>query len=332
MITLAHGSGGKRTHELIEHVFYKYFANEILLQKNDSSLLEVVGRKMAVTTDSFVVKPLFFPGGDIGKLALCGTINDLAVSGAKPMYVTVGFIIEEGFQINTLEQIVMSMAHTAEEAHVKIIAGDTKVVEKGCGDQLFIQTTGIGYIEKNNNIEGNSIKEGDCILINGTLADHGICLLNTRQDLGFNTALKSDCSPLHHLIKNILRTSKKVKFMRDPTRGGLATTLNEIAEISHLSIELYENKIPIREEVNGMCDILGLDPLYIANEGKVLVIVDPEDAAKVLERMREHPLGVHSALVGKVIKDGKSLVYLKTEIGGTRVLPMEEGPLLPRIC
>lgn len=333
MITLSHGSGGKKTLELIKNMFYKYFQNDILLQQNDASILHKLNGKIAVTTDSFVISPLFFYGGDIGKLSICGTVNDLAVSGAKPLYITVGFILEEGLKIDILEKIVMSMAEAARKANVYIVAGDTKVVERGKGDKVYINTTGIGIIENNREVLGiQQIKQGDKVIISGTLGDHGMCIMSEREELGFEVSIKSDCASLNELTKDILSKSKNVKVMRDPTRGGLATTLNEIAEQRRMSIMLYEKEIPIKEEVSGMCEILGFDPLYVANEGKLVLIVSSEDAEKVLKIMKKNLLGEDAKIIGEVINDNKGKVYLRTEIGGTRILNMYEEEMLPRIC
>lgn len=334
VITLAHGSGGRVNSDLISNIFFKHFQNDILMQQNDSSLLQKLNcSKIAVTTDSFVIRPLFFPGGDIGKLSICGTINDLAVSGAKPVYLTAAFIIEEGLNIDTLEKIVVSMAQTAKKANVNIIAGDTKVVERGKGDKIYINTTGIGIIEDDNRIlSANNIKGGDIVLVSGTLGDHGICVINEREDLGISVDIKSDCSLLNILTQDILEVSENIKFMRDPTRGGLATTLNEIAELGKISMVINEKDIPIRDEVIGMCELLGFDPLYVANEGKLVVIASRDDAEKVLEAMKKNPLGRDSKIIGEVIDDNRNNVYLKTKIQGTRLLTMGEGELLPRIC
>lgn len=333
VITLSHGSGGRITHDLIKEIFFKYFKNDILLQQSDSGIVQKLDGEIAVTTDSFVINPIFFNGGDIGKLSICGTINDLAVSGAKPMYITVGFIIEEGLKIGDLEKIVKSMAQTAKQANVKIITGDTKVVEKGKADKIFINTTGIGLIEDEELIlSTNNINEGDKVIVSGTLGDHGMSIVNLREDFGFIAGIKSDCSLLDILAKDILNTSKNIKIMRDPTRGGLATALNEIAELSKMSIVISEKEIPIQDEVMSMCELLGFDPLYAANEGKLVAIVSSYDAEKVLMAMRKNPLGRDSKIIGEVINDNRSRVYLRTEIGGTRILNMPEGELLPRIC
>ncbi|CAH2213310.1 hydrogenase expression/formation protein HypE [Tepidibacter aestuarii] len=332
IITLGHGSGGKLTHNLIEDIFYKYFDNDILLQKNDSSILPKLEGKIAVTTDSFVINPIFFNGGDIGKLSVCGTVNDLAMSGAKPLYITVGFIIEEGFEIENLEKIVESIAITAKNANVKIVAGDTKVVEKGSADKIYINTTGIGVIDKDIYLSGENAKPGDKIIISGSLGDHGVCIMSKRKNLEFDVSVKSDCNLLNKLIEEILDTSNNVKVLRDPTRGGLATTLNEFASHSKRSISINEEDIPVKDEVRSMCEILGLDPLYIANEGKVVLIVSKEDAQRVVEVMRNNPMGKDAQIIGEVLEDNKKIVSLKTDIGGTRLLSMPSGELLPRIC
>ena len=330
IITLSHGSGGKATNKLIDNLFYKYFNNEFLLQKNDSSVLPVINGKIAMSTDSFVINPIFFEGGDIGKLAVCGTINDICMSGAKPLYISVGFIIEEGLPISELEKVVQSIAKTANEAGVEIVTGDTKVVEKGSCDKIYINTTGIGIIEENRAyLGGDKVKNGDKIIISGTLGDHGMCIMNKRENLGFETSIKSDCCLLNKLIEDILSASNNVKVLRDPTRGGLATTLNEH---SNISMEIAEEFIPVKPEVDAMCEILGLDPLFIANEGKVVVIVDKNDADNVLNIMRQNPVGKDSVLLGEAINDGKNKLYLKTKIGGRRIINMPEGEILVRIC
>lgn len=332
IITLSHGSGGKKTHELINKMFYKYFYNEILLEQGDSSILRNLGEKVAITTDSYVINPIFFPGGNIGKLSICGTVNDLAVSGAKPLYITVGFIIEEGLRISDLETIVKSMAETSKECGVQIVAGDTKVVERGSGDKLYINTTGIGIFENEVNLSSSMIEEGDKVIVSGTLADHGITILCERNELSLEAKIESDCNALHLLVRDILSVSKKVKFIRDVTRGGLATILNEIVQEKEISILLNQSTIPVREEISAICEILGLDPLYIANEGKLVLIVSKEDSDKVLKVMKNNPLGKDASLIGEVIKDNREKVYLKTKINGTRILGMSEDELIPRIC
>ena len=310
VISLSHGSGGKATNKLINNLFYKYFDNDILNQKNDSAVLPAINNKIAISTDSFVIKPI------------CGTVNDISMSGATPIYISVGFIIEEGFEISELEKIVKSMADTAKEAGVKIVTGDTKVVERGSCDKIYINTTGIG----------NMVKDGDIILLSGTIGEHGMCIINQRDDFGFDVKIKSDCCLLNKLIKDILSVSDKVKVLRDPTRGGVATTLNEIIEHSNISMEIRENCIPVKKEVAAMCDILGFDPLYVANEGKLLVIVDKEDAEAVLNIMKKNKVGKDSVILGQAIQDGKNKLYLKTELGGKRIISMPDGELLVRIC
>lgn len=332
IITLSHGSGGKITNELIENIFYKYFNNEYLSQNNDSSVLPVVEGKLAISTDSFVINPIFFNGGDIGKLAVCGTVNDISMSGAIPLYITVGFILEEGFKIADLERIVKSIAETAKEAGVKIVAGDTKVVENGSADKIFINTTGVGVIKENRYLTAQNIRVGDKVIISGTLGDHGTCIMSQRNNLEFDNNIKSDCGSLNKLIHKALEVSDNIRVLRDPTRGGLATTLNEISNQGNRSIMLYEDKLPINDEVMSMCEILGLEPLYIANEGKVVLIVASADADKVLEAIKEESMGKNATIIGEVMEDSKGSVYLRTEIGGTRLINMPVGELLPRIC
>lgn len=331
-ISLSHGSGGKQTNDLISNLFIKYFDNEIIRQMNDSAQLYLNNNRIAFTTDSFVVTPAFFKGGDIGKLAVCGTVNDLAMSGAKPLYLTSAFIIEEGYPIENLETIVKSMAEMAERAGVKIVAGDTKVVEKGGVDGLFINTSGIGTIYEGINIEANKAEAGDVVIVNGTLGDHGMTIMCERSGIDIQGELKSDCAPLNSLVDSILDICKNVHVLRDATRGGVAAVLNEIAETSRVSIELEEDSIPISEEVKGACELLGLDPLYIANEGKLCCFVPEKYAHKVLEQMRNHPLGTKAEIIGKVVTEVSQRVYLKTIIGGRRIVDMPSGQQLPRIC
>ncbi|MBK1809862.1 hydrogenase expression/formation protein HypE [Clostridium sp. YIM B02505] len=332
IITLDFGSGGTKTHELINNLFYKYFANDILDQQGDSSIINKLNGRIAITTDSYVVDPIFFPGGDIGKLSICGTINDLAVSGAIPLYITVGFIIEEGMSIKDLERIVISMAVYAKRCDVKIVAGDTKVVERGKGDRIYINTTGIGILEDSININSSRIQVGDKIIVSGTLGEHGLAILCQRQELSFKAKIKSDCNPLDKMIRAILNCSNNIKFIRDITRGGLSTILNEIEYGRGIGMVLYEKLLPIREEVSFICEVLGLDPLYIANEGKVVVIASNEDSDKILQCMRENEFGKDAQIIGEVVEDERERVILKTELGGTRLLTMTENDLIPRIC
>jgi hydrogenase expression/formation protein HypE len=330
-IILAHGAGGKLGHDLVSELFVQAFQNRHLAALEDSATLEVEGR-VAFTTDSFVVSPIFFPGGDIGKLAVCGTVNDLAVAGATPRYLSLGLIIEEGLSLEDLRRIVESIAATAAEAGVQIVTGDTKVVHHGAADRIFINTAGIGTIRPGLELSSRSVRPGDRILINGTIGDHGIAVLSQREGLGFETALESDCAPLNGLIAGVLDGCSQVRCMRDPTRGGVASTLNEIAEASQVGLRLFEEKVPLREEVLGACEMLGFDPLYVANEGKVLVIVGPDDAEAALEAMRAHPLGRQAEIIGEVVAENPGRVTVRTGFGAHRILDMLTGDLLPRIC
>jgi hydrogenase expression/formation protein HypE len=332
-ILLGHGSGGRLSHELVEKIFLKYFGQPDDSFLTDSSLIKTEGGLLAYTTDSFVVDPIFFPGGDIGKLAVCGTVNDLAVSGAVPKYLSAGFIIEEGFSIIQLETIVKSMAKTAEEAGVKIVTGDTKVVNKNKCDKIFINTSGIGFLaERHKGIsKGEKIKAGDKIIINGFIADHGLAVMSKRDSASIKFDGLSDCAPLNHLIQKVLQIAE-VRFMRDATRGGLATVLVELAEQKKTGIEINEIKIPVRDNAKGMCELLGFDPLYIANEGKIVVVVSSEDADAVLTEMKKHPLGKDSSIIGEITGNHKGMVVMQTSVGGKRIIDMPAGELLPRIC
>ncbi|HEY5556874.1 hydrogenase expression/formation protein HypE [Acetobacterium sp.] len=332
MITLSHGSGGVQTNRLINDVFFKYFNNDILNQMNDAAQVELDFKKLAFTTDSFVVNPLFFNGGNIGKLAVCGTVNDLAVSGAKPLYLTSAFIIEEGFSIKELEEIVKSMAEEAHKAGVKIVAGDTKVVEKGSADGIFINTSGIGKIYENVDINCANAKVGDIIIINGSLGDHGMTIMCERNKLGLEGNLKSDCACLNSLVDTMLEAYEGIHVIRDATRGGVAAVLNEISEFSQVTVALEENMLPLKEEVKGATEMLGLDPLYIANEGKLCAFVPEAYAQEVLNAMREHPLGYDAVIIGKVTEESGQKVYVNTVVGGKRLVDMPSGIQLPRIC
>ncbi|WP_279286974.1 hydrogenase expression/formation protein HypE [Heliobacterium chlorum] len=334
-IMLAHGDGGALTHRLVQELFLRHFPHPTLHGLTDGALLPQPNGPMVMSTDSFVVNPIFFPGGDIGKLAVAGTVNDLAVSGARPLYLSVGFILEEGLPINELEQVVHSLAQAAEAAGVAVVAGDTKVVEKGHGDGIYINSTGIGVLPVGRDFGYHRIAPGDIILINGFVGDHGLAILSKRAGLTFDTPVQSDCAPLNGLIETLLERVPKVpsavKFMRDPTRGGVATTLKEIALSTGRDIYLDESSLPLREGVQGAAELLGLDPLYLANEGKVLVVVAPEAAEAVLAIMGEHPLGRDGAIIGRV-SEGTGQVYLRTPLGGHRILDMLAGDPLPRIC
>ena len=330
-ILLDHGSGGRASHELIEKVFVPRFQNPVLNDLNDSAVFDVNGAKLAFTTDSYVVDPIFFPGGDIGSLAVCGTVNDLAMRGAWPRYLSVGFIIEEGFPINDLEQILISMERAAREAGISVVTGDTKVVPKGNADKIFINTAGIGLIPKGIDIAGQNARPGDLVLISGTMGDHGLTILSKREGLSFESSLKSDAAPLNHLVREMLAAGE-IHVLRDPTRGGLATTLNEIARQSQVGIEIYEEAVPIRESVVAAAEILGLDPFYIANEGKLIAILPASQAEAVLAAMKKNSYGQDSAVIGEVKEEHPGKVVMKTIIGGKRLMDMLAGEQLPRIC
>lgn len=332
-ITLSHGSGGKLTHQLINDLFYQYFKNDMLLEAGDSAAFAVKDGRMAFTTDSYVISPIFFKGGNIGKLSVCGTINDLAVSGATPKYISCGFIIEEGFGFHELQSIVQSMADTAKKAGVNIVTGDTKVVQKGCADQIFINTSGIGFIPDDVNLSVRNIKKGDKVILSGTMGDHGTAILLERENLKVQSNIESDCAPLNLLIEPVLKKlSHAIRVMRDPTRGGVATTLNELIAGSGLSIELHEESLPVKEEVKGICEMLGMDPLYMANEGKVIIVADGNQADGVLEILKESPYGKDAAVIGTVTDVFSNKVYLNTLAGGNRIIDMLTGDQLPRIC
>ncbi len=330
-ILLAHGSGGKLTHELVEKGFLKAFGNPLLAKLDDSAVFDLSGR-LAFTTDSYVVNPIFFPGGDIGKLAVCGTVNDLAMSGAKPLYLSLSFIIEEGLPQSELNQIVDSIYKIAQEANVKIVAGDTKVVNRGSADKLFINTAGIGIIAKGINISGSNASPGDKVLLSGPIGDHGIAVVSQREGLSFSTQLESDCAPLASLVAEMLEASPNIHCLRDPTRGGLATTLNELAKQSKVSIRIEEGKIPVREEVLAACEMLGFDPLYVANEGKLVAIVPTKDTDKVLKAMQQNHYAKDAAIIGEVQAEHPGRVVMKTCLGASRIVDMLVGDLLPRIC
>lgn len=331
-IVMGHGSGGKMSQELIQRVFQAEFTSDALLAGNDFAYLSSDDGQLVTSVDAHIVFPLFFPGGDIGKLAICGTVNDVAVSGAIPRYITVAFILEEGLDIATLQRIVHSMQLTALEAGVEIVAGDTKVVEKGKADGVFITTTGIGFVPQGRSIHGANAQPGDQILISGNMGDHGIAVLAARGDLGFETGVQSDAAPLNHMIEQLLQAAPHVHVLRDPTRGGLATTLNEIAAQSNVGMLLDESSMPIQQAVRAASDMLGFDPLYIANEGKVIVIVPPNEKDAALQALRAHPYGKDAALIGEVTSEHPKRVLLKTFIGGTRMLDVMAGEMLPRIC
>jgi hydrogenase expression/formation protein HypE len=333
-IVLGHGSGGKMTHDLVGRLFLPPLDNPILRAGDDSGVIEITsGSRLAISTDAHVVSPLFFPGGDIGRLAVCGTVNDIAMMGATPLYLTASFILEEGLEINLLQKVVASMQAAASEAGVQIVAGDTKVVQKGNADGLFITTSGIGIIPQGVNIGGANARPGDLIILSGPIGDHGIAVLAARGELGFETDVQSDVAPLNHLVETILSLSPgSIHVLRDPTRGGLATTLNEIASQSRAGIVIRERDIPVHPAVTAVCEMLGFDPLYVANEGKLVAIVDHSIAEEVWIAMRDSPYGKEAVIIGEVQETPAGRVLMKTTIGSTRVVDMLSGEMLPRIC
>jgi hydrogenase expression/formation protein HypE len=332
-IVLGHGSGGKMMHDLIAKTFLPPLDNPILAAGNDAGIVQPDGgQHLAISTDAHVVAPLFFPGGDIGKLAVCGTVNDVAMMGAIPQYLTASFILEEGLDLIILQRVVASMKAAAEEAEVQIVAGDTKVVEKGKADGLYITTAGVGVLRPGVQIRGANAQPEDVVILSGPLGDHGIAVLSARGELGFEASVKSDISPLNHLIAAMLETSDQVHVLRDPTRGGLATTLNEIARQSNVGILPNEEAIPVRPAVQAACEILGFDPLYIANEGKLVAIVGASDADRILKTMHNTRYGEEAVVIGRVQAQPSGRVLMKTAIGGTRVVDTLAGELLPRIC
>jgi hydrogenase expression/formation protein HypE len=331
-IVLGHGSGGKLSAELLRDVFLPYFRSPILNRLDDQAVLEINGARLAFTTDSFVVKPLFFRGGDIGSLAVNGTVNDLAMGGATPLYLSAGFILEEGLDIEILRRAAESMGRAADSIPVEIVTGDTKVVEKGKGDGLFINTTGIGLVPEGVRLSPALVRPGDRVLLSGPIGDHGIAILAEREGIEFSTDLASDCAPLNGLVAAMLAASLDIRTMRDPTRGGLSSALNEIAARAGVGVTIEESAIPVREEVRGACEMLGLDPLYVANEGKLVAFVAPDAAEAVLEAMRRHALGRDAALIGTATGTHPGLVLLRTPFGTTRIVDMLPGDQLPRIC
>lgn len=346
-ITLAHGSGGKAMHELVEGLFLEYLGNPLLDLLEDQAVFEVAdsdgkdrlgSTRLAFTTDSYVVDPIFFPGGDIGKLAVHGTVNDLAMSGARPLYLSAGFIFEEGFPIDDLKRILSSMRDAASETGVQIVTGDTKVVQKGSADRVFINTSGIGVLESPVRLSASRATVGDKVIVSGSIGDHGTTIMIARGELELETDIESDTAPLNHLVSDMLEEASRtgsveaIHCLRDPTRGGVATTLNEIALASEVHIRIFEEKIPVRDEVHGACEILGLDPLYVANEGKLIAIVAAEIADSLVARMKENPLGREACLIGEVIAEPQGIVSMVTGFGGTRIVDMLAGEQLPRIC
>lgn len=332
VVDLSHGAGGRATTRLVEQLFIAHFDNPWIKQHNDAAAFSISSGRYVMTTDGHVVSPLFFPGGDIGCLSVHGTVNDLAMLGAKPLYLTAAFIIEEGFPLADLKRIVQSMANAAKQARVAIIAGDTKVVEKGKGDGIFITTTGVGVVSAGIDISGDKACDGDDVIISGYVGDHGIAIMSHRENLQFDTTILSDTASLHDLVACMIETVPHIHCLRDPTRGGLATTLNELAKQSQVGFMIDENKIPIREEVASACELLGLDPLYVANEGILVAICPHVYTEKLLSVIQHHPLGKHAAVIGKVIADDEQFVQLKTKFGGMRIVDWLTGEQLPRIC
>jgi len=331
-VLMAHGGGGKLMHQLIGKLFVPAFRNSLLDSQHDSSVFESGGRRFAFTTDSYVVRPLFFPGGDVGSMAVHGTVNDLAMSGARPLYLSAGFIIEEGLPMETLWKIVSSMQKAAERAGVQIITGDTKVVDKGKGDGVFINTAGIGVVEHSLRIAPQSVKPGDAILVSGDLGRHGMAIMAVREGLEFETTIESDSAPIADLVLKLVETGAGIHCLRDLTRGGLTSVLNEISEAANLALAVEEKLIPVREDVRAACEILGLDPFHVACEGRFAVFLPEKDAGRALEVLRAHPLGAGAARIGHVTDQRAAKVLLKSAIGVQRILDMATGEQLPRIC
>ncbi len=331
-IVMGHGGGGKLSHDLVTHLFAPLFDNPLLAPLDDQAVFGLNGARLAFTTDSFVVKPIFFPGGDIGELAVNGTVNDLAMSGAQPLYLSAGFILEEGFSLDDLTRVTHSMAEAAKCAGVQIITGDTKVVEKGHGDGVYINTAGIGAVPTGVNIAAANARAGDAILLSGAIGLHGIAILSQREGLRFDAEIVSDCAPLNDLVARMLDVTRDLHALRDPTRGGIASTLNEIAEAAHIGVEIDERAVPVPRDVAAACEMLGLDPFYVANEGKLVAFVPPEFAPRVLDTMRAHPLGRDAAIIGRAVNEHPGMVVARTPIGATRVVDMMIGEQLPRIC
>ena len=331
-VQLAHGAGGILSSDLIEKIFIPRFGNTTLDKLEDQAILQIPKGRIAFTTDSFVVDPIFFPGGNIGDLAINGTVNDVAMSGATPLYLSVGFILEEGLPMETLHKIVLSMEIAAKQAKVQIVTGDTKVVNKGSCDKLFINTSGIGVVPDEVNISAANIQVGDKIIVSGTVADHGMAVMTSREGLSFQSSVKSDTAALNGLVVEMLKVSKEISAMRDPTRGGVATTLNEFAKQSNVGIQLYADFVPVKPDVKGACEVLGIDPLYVANEGKLVAVVPGDIAGDILTAMRKHPLGKESKIIGEVTDKNRGIVVQQTGLGVNRIVDMPIGEQLPRIC
>jgi hydrogenase expression/formation protein HypE len=330
-VMLAHGGGGKLGHDLVERCFVSLFDNPILGKLDDSAVFELGGR-LAFTTDSYVVSPIFFPGGDIGRLAVCGTVNDLAMNGAEPRYLSMSLIIEEGFLMSDLRRIGVSIKEAAREAGVQIVTGDTKVVNRGSADGLFMNSAGVGLVATGTDISGSNARPGDRVILSGPIGDHGIAVISQREGLRFASPVKSDCAPLNHMVSEMLDTGAVIHSLRDPTRGGLATSLNEIAASSGVGIRIIEDTVPVRESVQAACELLGFDPLYVANEGKLIAIAAPDGADRLLDAMRRDRYGAESAIIGEVVADHPGRVVMRTRMGASRIVDMLAGDQLPRIC
>jgi hydrogenase expression/formation protein HypE len=331
-VDMSHGAGGRAMAQLIDELFVRHFDNELLRQGNDNASFDVSGGRMVMSVDGHVISPLFFPGGDIGSLAVHGTLNDVAAAGAHPLYLSAGFILEEGFPLADLERIVASMGKASRDAGVPVVTGDTKVVERGKGDGVFITTTGIGVVPDGVRVSGDLAKPGDAVILSGTIGDHGVAIMSSRENLSFETTIESDSAALHGLVADLVAGVDTIHVLRDPTRGGLATTLNEIAAQSGVGMQLDEDAIPVKPAVEAACELLGLDPLYVANEGKMICIVAGEDAEKALSIMRAHPLGEAAAIIGNVVDEAHGFVQMQTGFGGNRVLDWMSSEQLPRIC
>ncbi len=331
-VLLDHGSGGKISHSLVTDLLLPIFDNPILAELHDGAIFELNGTRLAFTTDSYTVDPIFFPGGHIGDLAINGTVNDIAMCGGSPLYLSVGMIIEEAFPMADLEKILVGMAAAARKAGVTVVTGDTKVVPKGAADKIFINTSGIGLIPDGVDVGSTKARVGDGIIVSGTIADHGVTILTQREGLTFESTLTSDSAPLNHMVTEMLTLKGSVHVLRDPTRGGVGTALNEIAQKSQVGIKILEERIPLKKEVGGICELLGFDPLYLANEGKLLAFVAPDDAERMLEIIRRNEYGSDAAIIGEVVADHPRRVYMETRIGGTRIVDMLVGEQLPRIC
>ncbi len=330
-ILLAHGSGGKLSHDLVKQNFVPLFDNAFLNKLDDSAVFELQGR-LAFTTDSYVVNPIFFPGGDIGKLAVCGTVNDLSMMGAVPKYLSIGLIIEEGLLMSELKRVMDSIKKAAQEAAVKIVTGDTKVVNKGGADRLFINSSGVGVIPQGVDISGSNAKPGDKVVLSGSIGDHGIAVISQREGLQFSSSVKSDCAPLNKLVADMLASGAEIHCMRDPTRGGLASTLNEFASSSNAGIRIEETRLPVHEGVQAACEMLGFDPLYVANEGKLVAVVAAKWAEKLIDIMHKNKYGKEAAIIGEIVPEHQGRVVMKTRMGASRIVDMLVGEQLPRIC